>query len=536
MVFSRQDAKKTGILRSTTPMSTSLRSESFGQPARQIASSTLWQIGSQVVMAALSILTTKFVAIGLTKELAGNYNSAYGYLQLFGILADFGLYAVAVREVARAVPAGRGVLQYAPTEHPKKNETREDVLGALIVLRCIIMTISLGSALFLIWTLPQWRGTPLPLGVTIAILVPFFTLLAGIIRTVFQVTYRMHFVFIAEVTQRIISTALIGLFIVMGIRQSHDLQIYHMFLYAGGVGAFVLFFLSLVFGNRLMPLWGRNIPALPNIKLLKRLFLLAAPYGIAFLFTALYRQFDTTLIALLRPDYEIQNAYYGFVVRMTDMAYLIPTFLLNSTLPIVSERDSKGEDTSGLLGKTFLILLTLGSISLLFAMLWSRPLVALLTTDAYLSTPFHPGTDTALFLLGIPMFLNGIIQYSFYVLLTRHRWQQLVATLGIGVVLSLGLNLWLIPLLGFRGNAITSIVVHTLLAILLLPQAIRTMPLRLPVNGLMRWLLFSIGLGLGLGLGKPFLTGNLMTVIGLGVATAWMGILFWMTRMKEAVM
>ena len=42
-------------------------------------------------MASLSILTTKFVAIGLTKELAGNYNSAYGYLQLFGILADFGL-------------------------------------------------------------------------------------------------------------------------------------------------------------------------------------------------------------------------------------------------------------------------------------------------------------------------------------------------------------------------------------------------------------------------------------------------------------
>ena len=52
-------------------------------------------------MAALSILTVKFVAIGLTKELAGSYNSAYGYLQLFGILADFGLYAVSVREVSK---------------------------------------------------------------------------------------------------------------------------------------------------------------------------------------------------------------------------------------------------------------------------------------------------------------------------------------------------------------------------------------------------------------------------------------------------
>ncbi len=61
-------------------------------------------MGSQIVMAALSILTTKFVAIGLSQELAGHYNTAYGYLQLFGILADFGLYAVAVREVSQAAP------------------------------------------------------------------------------------------------------------------------------------------------------------------------------------------------------------------------------------------------------------------------------------------------------------------------------------------------------------------------------------------------------------------------------------------------
>ncbi|MBT4585812.1 oligosaccharide flippase family protein, partial [Candidatus Peregrinibacteria bacterium] len=77
---------------------------------RQIASSTLWQIGSQITMAALSILTVKFVAIGLSKELAGNYNSAYGFLQLFGILADFGLYAVALREISRSELNREGVL------------------------------------------------------------------------------------------------------------------------------------------------------------------------------------------------------------------------------------------------------------------------------------------------------------------------------------------------------------------------------------------------------------------------------------------
>ena len=94
---------------------------------RKIATSTLWQFGSQVTMAALSVVTVKLVAVGLSIELAGQYNTAYGYLQIFGILADFGLYAVSVREVARA-------------------EDKAKVIGNLFTLRAIILALSLGSA------------------------------------------------------------------------------------------------------------------------------------------------------------------------------------------------------------------------------------------------------------------------------------------------------------------------------------------------------------------------------------------------------
>ncbi|MDP7069315.1 MAG: oligosaccharide flippase family protein, partial [Candidatus Peribacteraceae bacterium] len=346
-------------------------------------------MASQITMAALSILTVKFVAIGLTKELAGNYNSAYGFLQLFGIVADFGLYAVSVREVSKA-------------KDPSK------VLGALIVLRSMILVISLCTALLLVWIMPQWRGTPLPMSVLIASLVPFFTLLAGIIRTVFQVNYKMHYVFIAEVMQRIITTTLIGSFIVLGVRQSTDLQHLHMMLFFGGVGAFVLFAISLFYGDRLI----KVRPSI-DIDLIKSLAKKAAPFGVAYLCLAFYRQFDITMIALLRPDFQLQNAYYGFVVRMSDMAFLLPTFLLNSMLPILSERDSNGEDTRVLLGKTFVVILLIGIIAFLFAALWSRPLIALLTTEQYLSTAMRPGSDTALRLVSIPFLLNGVILYSF---------------------------------------------------------------------------------------------------------------------------
>ncbi len=466
---------------------------------RQVASSTLWQIASQVTMAALSIVTVKMVANGLSKELAGEYNTAYGYLQIFGILADFGLYAVAVREVSKA-------------------KDKERMLGTLFLLRFIILLLSLGSALMIAWAIPQWRGTPLSLGITIAVLVPFFTLLAGMLRTVFQVSYRMHYVFIAEVIQRIVTVALTGLILLYGIRFSTDERVYYLFLAFGGVGAFVLLVLSVFYASKVF---------LPRInwdpQLMRHILILAAPYGIAFLCTALYRQFDVTLIGILRPDHDIQNAYYGFVQRAMDMAYLFPTFLLNSTLPILSERDSRGEDTRDFLGTIFFVVLLIGMTAFLFSSLWARPLMQLLTTDSYLSTATHAGSDSVLQLLSISMLMNCIIVFCFYCLLTRHAWKPLVATLLVGVVISLACNLALIPGLGFMGATITSVVVHSTLAALLLPQTLRVFPLRLSAVHVRQLALYGVGLCSILFLLKPFLLSSPLTAFCMCIAIIGMG-------------
>ncbi|OGJ59657.1 hypothetical protein A2881_03370 [Candidatus Peribacteria bacterium RIFCSPHIGHO2_01_FULL_55_13] len=472
-------------------------------PTKQIASSTLWQLGSQIVMAALSILTVKFVAIGLSKELAGNYNSAYGFLQLFGILADFGLYAVGVREMARA-------------------KDRATVLGALIIIRSVILLLSLGLAIALIWMMPQWRGTPLPLSVTIASLVPLFTLLAGILRTVFQVHYRMQFVFLAEVTQRVITTGLIGLFIVAGVHTSNSTDILYAFLLIGGIGAFVLFLISWITAARFETIRLRSDRAV-MVSILRQ----SIPFGAAFLCMALYRQLDVTMIALLRPDFEIQNAEYGFVLRMVEMGYIIPTFLLNSVLPTLSERDGRGEDTAVLLGKTLMILLLLGITAGLFCAFWSRPLVQLLTTDAYLSTPIRHGSDTALMLMGLPVFLNGLVQYGFYVLLNRGKSKPLIAMLGCGAVLSIALNYTLIPQYGYIGATVTSNVVHIFLATVLVFAALQAMRVSIPVSGIGKIILYAIALGAGLWRFAPVLHNEVSSVVGLAVASVGMIIGGW---------
>lgn len=482
-------------------------------PTKQIATSTLWQVASQVAMAALSIVTVKLIAIGLTKELAGAYNTAYGFLQIFGILADFGLYAVAVREVSKAT-----------------GKEREKVFGVLLTLRIIILCLSMGTALTIAWIIPAWQGTVLPLGISIAVFVPFFTLLAGIIRTVFQVNYKMHFVFIAEVSQRILTVGLTGVIVAMGLNQTADPFYYYLFLLFGGVGSLLLFLFSILFGSQFTPVRPRWDSAL-----LKQCFKQALPYGLAFLCTALYRQSDVTLIATLRSDFAIQNAYYGFVQRAMDMAYLFPTFLLNSTLPLLSERSGKGEDTRELLGKTFHIILLLGTTLFLFAFLWSRPLMQLLTTDRYLSTIEHAGSDTALHLLAFSMFFNGILLFAFYSLLTKHHWKPLVMTLFLGAIVSISLNLYLIPLYGFVGACITSITTHVVLATLLLPQSFRSMPFSYSSRYILQWILYTAFLAVGLWIATPLLTSSILTAIGIVVAGGWILGIAWGTGIMKSL-
>jgi len=220
---------------------------------------------------------------------------------------------------------------------------------------------------------------------------------------------------------------------------------------------------------------------------------------------------------------------------MMDMAYLIPTFLLNSTLPLLSERDAKGEDTRKLVGMVFLSILMLGTTSALFAILWARPLTELLTTEYYLSHSGTPGSDTALMILSGSMFLNGIVLFAFYSLLTRNRWKPLVGTLAIGVVISITLNVILIPKMGFVGAAITSVITHTILALLLLPQSLKILPMAMTRKLIGQWMAYGVLLAAGLYLFQPFLTDSIHTAIGLLVMTIWMGMALWVTGMWKVM-
>jgi len=138
-------------------------------------------------------------------------------------------------------------------------------------------------------------------------------------------------------------------------------------------------------------------------------------------------------------------------------------------------------------------------------------------------------------MISIPLFLNGMVLFSFYTLLTKHLWRQLVVSLLLGSVLSISLNIWLIPTHGFVGAALTSIIVHIFLVALLLPQSLRAMPVRLTREQVVQWTLFTVLLAGGLWILRPMLTHEFNTVIGLGTAAAYMGVIAVLTGITRTL-
>jgi O-antigen/teichoic acid export membrane protein len=103
------------------------------------------------------------------------------------------------------------------------------------------------------------------------------------------------------------------------------------------------------------------------------------------------------------------------------------------------------------------------------------------------------------------------------------------------VIVSLASNLMLIPEKGFVGASITSIIVHLTLTLLLLPQAFKTLPVRIHMKQFLQWLAFSALLFVFVFASRPLLTRPIFTAGMLGVAILWMGASAWITKLHKTL-
>ena len=168
---------------------------------RAVAWNTAIQVVGRLVGLAVSVALTAILTRHLGLADYGQFVAASGYVALFTVLGDAGIYLVAVRRAAQ------------------EPERRAELLGTALGLRLVLAFVPLLLAFVFVQFVPTQRFPTyaLTLRLVVAILAVngYITLLNQFLTAVFRLHLRMDLAVIGEMLARLVTLAVIGLVVLL---------------------------------------------------------------------------------------------------------------------------------------------------------------------------------------------------------------------------------------------------------------------------------------------------------------------------------
>jgi O-antigen/teichoic acid export membrane protein len=370
------------------------------------------------VVLALGLVSIAVLTRYLGPEDYGKYTLALMYMQLFGVLADVGLFTTVVREIS------------------KDPSRTEELVGNTITLRLLlsIAVIALGALISLL--------LPYEHQVRVAILLAGGPLLFGMLTSSFvavlQARLRMSRAVVGDVVGRAVSLGLV--LAVIGL----DLGFYAVLgAAAGGALATLVVTVWLTRGLvRVRPLADRGVWRV----LLKA----AVPLGLALAINALYFRADTLIISLYEPYDEV--GLYTLAYRVLELALVIGTVFLNTTFPILSEAVARDEARAlRAIQASSEVCVVLGAPLVAGGLVLAPQIVELAGGDE-----FSGSAEPLRILLaaGALAWINGVFGYA---LIARERQASALWLNGTALAFNVGLNFILIPPFGIVAAATVTV-------------------------------------------------------------------------------
>jgi O-antigen/teichoic acid export membrane protein len=389
-----------------------------GSATRSVAWNTAIQtVGKALVLvigAASIALLTRY--LGPTEY--GKYSLALAYLQLFGVLADVGLYTLVVREIS------------------KQPERTQELVANTLVLRLVLSlaVVVLASGISLL--MPYDRDTRL------AILIAGVPLVLGLLNSslvaVFQARLRMDRAVISETVGRAATFAAAVAVVAL------DLGFYAVVATAA-IGAFVTLVVTAALARRFVSLRLRA-----DRLLWRRLLLTSVPLGLAIAVNDLYVRADTFIISLFRPFDEV--GLYALSWRILEVTTTLPLILLTTVFPLLSRyvvedlaRARRAMQT------TFGVLAILGVPLAISGFMLAPQVIELVAGSEFEDA----GVPLSLLLVsGALSFVNGLFGFS---LIAADRQLDVLRVNLSGLACNVALNLALVPPLGIDAAAASAI-------------------------------------------------------------------------------
>lgn len=472
--------------------------------ARKILGNTFVQFGGKLVTAALSILSLKMITGYLGESGYGNYTFVYTYLALFGIVADFGIFTITVKEMS------------------KKDADTSMILGNALGLRTLLSVVTMILAVVAIFVVgfffPKYGDTVIPIGVAIAALSTIITLLNGTVSTILQVHLKMQYESLGLVIGKVVSLAYMALVIYLWFTGDVIRGFYQLF-WAGVIGNAVILAVTTFYARRYAKIRYRF-----DFKFWKKLFVMALPYGVALLLSNLYFRIDVVLIHLMLPestqlgndvvrcDYALcgdsQAGLYGVAMRFLELLIIIPIYFMNAVLPTMTRYiEQSKERLEKLIQYSFDFLSSLGLPIMIGGILLASPLVQLVSDARFLAGDVYQfGSDTAIRILMFAMFFSFLSNLFGITLVGINKKKTLMWANFVGLMLNLVTNFIVIPRWGFVGAASTSVLSDIIVLTITAYAALTALSMRINFKTSGKALLSGLVMGLAVWSGSQLLS------------------------------
>lgn len=403
----------------------------------------IYQLLSGISQVMVPLLSYPYVSRILGPERLGKINYVDFLTQMFIIFASFGIPYYAIREVA--------VVRHDPVKRSK-------LVAELLSLHLIFSVTALG--VFTLSTLNKTgEASILYLLASANILFSTFTLdwyLQG--TEAFGPAAIRYFVI------RVLVLA--GIFIL--VRREQDDRLYFTIHSLGFMAIALWNTLKMLGENRLT---GHRLELGKHLRPLAHFFLTSSAI-------TLYIYFDTVLLRHFTGS-DLEVGYYTTAVKLVKVSLVGLLSIGTVLMPRISFLVSRGnrEEAEERLRKNLEFLIVFGlpvSMGLLF--------LSPEAIQVVVGTKFNPAIPLMRILSFIPLVIGIGNLYCFQILVPFNREKNLLQLVLTACVISIGLNLLLIPRLGAVGSAWANIITESFIAVAAGIQAARSIRVTLPLK------------------------------------------------------
>ena len=424
----------------------------------RIAGNVVSQIIGRVIVLVMALITIKLISSYSGTEGMGYYNTIITYLSFFIAIADFGLFSIGVREIA------------------KNPEKKQQLLNNIFTIRLISALVVTTVAVII----AQLTSYPpiIKHGVLIASFFLFFNLAGSVFDMIFQTRMTMKNVALAEVIAKVVS--LIALSAVVFFKLDF-LWIIATLSIAALASFTVKYILT---AKEEMPNLGWD-PAI-----IKEITYMALPFGMIFILNNFYFKVDTLILFYFKGASQV--GIYAVAYRVLETTMFVAGYLAHSLKPLFSANiESDKQKTASATSSGIIFLLAISLAISVICIPNARDIIVFLSTD-----DFAGGAPLIIILAFASLFIymNTLISE---ILIAKDARKYLL-TMAISVLsFNVIANIILIPIFSFYAAAILTLISELLIFSLGLHKAKKIIPLKLDIGRIFK-LLFAATVSIAL--------------------------------------